>query len=99
VKQRKGHVMQTQRKPKEQAAEVAAPAEGVARAVVPGLESEISASVSPALSLQQRLAEEWELPAAASHAPRWSPRSTLLFAGGASLLLWGAIAVVATSLR
>lgn len=91
--------MQTQRKHEERAGEATEPTDVVARAVVPGLESEISVAASPALSLQQRLAEEWKPAADAPYAPRWPPRATLALAGGASLLLWGAIAAVVAGLR
>jgi hypothetical protein len=45
---------------------------------------------SPARALQQAVEDSWG-PQAPTVSQRWLPRSTLLFSGGASLLLWAAI--------
>jgi hypothetical protein len=92
--------MQTRRKPKEFAEEMAT-TPSVAPSVVDGcFETPPQAGSSPALTLQQRLAEAWEEPEGGEPpSPRWSPRSTLFFSGGISLLLWGAVAAVVAAMR
>jgi hypothetical protein len=53
-----------------------------------------AAAPSPALALQQRLLEELAAEAADDDGVRWSPRTTMLFAGAVSLGLWGLLAGV-----
>jgi hypothetical protein len=58
------------------------------------------ADVSPALALQERLAAQLAAqPVADDDGKRWSPRATLSLAGGASLLIWGAVALAIAALR
>jgi hypothetical protein len=48
---------------------------------------------SPARVLQQRLLDDLNTEAGEDDGRRWAPRTTLLVASGASLALWGVIAL------
>jgi hypothetical protein len=54
---------------------------------------------SPARALQQRLLEDLAAEAGDDDGRRWAPRTTLLFCGGISLALWGAIALAIAAFR
>jgi hypothetical protein len=55
--------------------------------------------VSPALALQGRLASQLAAQRSDDDGKRWSPRASLGLAGGASVLIWGAIALAISALR
>jgi hypothetical protein len=66
------------------------------KAVDPAVEFELADNAtSPARDIQLRLAESLEEAGEADGERRWSPRSTLLFAGAASVALWAGIALIA----
>ncbi len=54
---------------------------------------------SPARALQQRLLEQMNAEAMDDDGVRWAPRTTLLVTSGASLALWGVIALAVAAFR
>jgi hypothetical protein len=54
--------------------------------------------LSPAHSMQEQLGEARRPESHEAHR-RWSPRATLAFCGGISLILWGALVLTALRLR
>jgi hypothetical protein len=57
-----------------------------------------AAVISPARSLQALIASDL-MDAAEPGAKAWAPRTTLLFSGGVSVLLWAAIAYALAAVR
>jgi hypothetical protein len=58
----------------------------------------LDARLSPARSMQEQASEERRADADEAHR-RWTPRATLAFCGGISLILWGALVLTALRLR